>query len=126
MTENNDLFPDGEATYAFGDAIDETKANYGHAILGKTSPVRDRVAFPNQWGALEVRGAVWEWREDWYGSYEIGGVDPTGAAIGAHRVVRGGSWASDEKECRAAERSGRLPGERSDSVGFRLVMEGAE
>lgn len=38
-------------------------------------------------------------------------------------VVRGGSWQSDERSCRAASRLTQHAGQRRDDVGFRLVIE---
>lgn len=88
---------------------------------GKTVDVRSFEA--NPWGLYEVHGNVWEWIEDWYGEYSEKSVDPVGPERGLVRVVRGGSWYSYARGCRAAVRGRDDPGNRSTSVGFRLVSE---
>ena len=60
---------------------------------------------------------------DWYAGYKFTDVkDPQGPATGERKVKRGGSWASTEAECRAAARSSQPPGQRSEKVGFRVVL----
>lgn len=77
---------------------------------------------PNPLGLNDMLGNVYEWCEDWVSPYgaELA-IDPTGPATGSSRVFRGGSWLSDERHVRAANRHARDPGLRYDSVGFRLA-----
>jgi formylglycine-generating enzyme required for sulfatase activity len=84
----------------------------------KTHKVKGKKA--NAWGFYDMHGNVWEWCQDWYGTYPSGAVtDPTGSASGDGWVLRGGSWYS-AGDCRSANRSGDRPGSRNGSYGFRL------
>ena len=83
----------------------------------KTIPVKSLP--PNSWGLYEMRGNVLEWCQDWWQreSPAWGNFDS-----GARRVLRGGSWLSDEEEMRY----GNLPNYRSNHIGFRLALSHSE
>ncbi len=108
--------------YSFGDSESElsdydwNNKNSGfisHPVGGKK---------PNGWGLYDMHGNVHEWCQDWYGDYPIGSTtDPTGAASGSDRVLRGGGWIFDARDCRSADRSRDAPEFRSDALGFRVL-----
>jgi formylglycine-generating enzyme required for sulfatase activity len=87
-------------------------------------PVRVGSYPANPWGLHDMHGNVWEWTRDWYAPYPAGPVTaPRGAAEGALKVIRGGSWAFGADSARSACRYHHAPHHWGYSLGFRLVWE---
>ncbi|MBW2675030.1 MAG: SUMF1/EgtB/PvdO family nonheme iron enzyme [Deltaproteobacteria bacterium] len=108
------------ARFACGDLESslETMGWYNQNSGGKTHPVGEKE--PNAWGLFDIHGNVWEWTWDWYGNYPSGSAnDPVGDSDGSFRVMRGGGWNVDARNCRSAFRSIGTP-DRRNNLGFRL------
>lgn len=89
----------------------------GHRV---TAPVASYA--PNPLGLHDIIGNVYEWCADWYGTYpEEPVTDPSGPPAWTARVLRGGSWFNQPRNCRAARRDWNVPTIRNIDVGFRLL-----
>ena len=100
------------------DAIGWYCSNSGN----KTHPVAEKQ--PNTWGLFDMHGNVCEWCDDQYEEYPVTPQsNPKGVTFGRGCVVRGGSWQSEARNCRAASRFYYPPDFKSNFVGFRLVKE---
>ena len=87
----------------------------------KTHAVGSKQA--NELGIYDMSGNVFEWCQDWFGSYSSSSqVNPISANSGSLRVIRGGSWNFNASFCRSSYRYGHSPDLRYDDLGLRLVL----
>ncbi len=119
--------------FPWGDEFDCAGGNFWDDGTGcddgypKPAPVG---SFPggSSWsGALDLAGNVWEWVADGYGAYSVEAVvNPTGAASGSERILRGGSWGYLPAFVRSAYRYPVPVNADYQAVGFRCVASASD
>ena len=113
-----------------GNCLDsDTEANYmgvapypgcsSGKVVGWTVPVGSYPANTN--GLYDMHGNLFEWCNEWYGSYNGDEIDPVGSDTGPGRVIRGGFWLSEAIRCRSANRGIATPELSRHDFGFRVV-----
>jgi formylglycine-generating enzyme required for sulfatase activity len=121
-----------DAVFSWGDDVDPARANYDDSGIDDTSAVG---CFPaNAFGLYDMIGDVFEWTRSLWGAawakpdfgypyhFDDGKREALDAATDIKRVVRGGSWYYARYVARCAYRFGLVPDNRSNGIGFRVVL----
>lgn len=104
--------------YAGSDQIGEVAWYADNAK--KTNPVGQKR--PNQLDIYDMSGNVYEWCQDWYGSYTAGNqTNPGGPVSGRERVMRGGSFGMFEESLYLLAREKNYPNLSNQNLGFRVA-----
>lgn len=120
--------------FNFGDSASSQQANFNgkHPFGGaEAGPFLNRTHMigsykPNAFGLHDMHGNLHEWcmdrfERDYYKSSPVD--DPQGPETGSYRVIRGGDWYSDGRDCRSAFRYADVPEGRFYALGMRVVCE---
>ncbi len=121
-------------TFHFGDTLSSTQANFNGAYpfgSAEQGPFLNRTQIvgsyaPNAFGLHDMHGNLFEWCADrldrrYYHSSPTD--DPPGPEGGRYRVIRGGDWYSDARDCRSAFRYSDVPEGTFYALGFRVVCD---
>ncbi|MBW4691442.1 MAG: ergothioneine biosynthesis protein EgtB [Lyngbya sp. HA4199-MV5] len=117
-------------TYPWGEtAPNGDDCNCNHA-RGQTTPVNAYPTGMSPFGCYDMVGNVWEWTASWFDRYAGFEAYPYRGYSeayfdGHHRVLKGGSWATQPSSMRCAFRNWYHPHVREILAGFRCAADGA-
>lgn len=82
----------------------------------------------NPWGFRDMHGNIAEWCRDWFepNLSKQPAQDPAGPPSGWKKSLRGGSWLSHARQCRASARSEAYPSTNHQAIGFRLMLRNSD
>lgn len=103
--------------YPYPGEFDAGKANTSETGIGQTSAVGIFPQGASPYGIMDISGNVWEWCLNEYSKPEK--IEESGSEL---RVLRGGSWYTNQANARASFRNYYDPGFRYNYFGFRLVV----
>jgi formylglycine-generating enzyme required for sulfatase activity len=114
--------------YPWGNEFDKSRCNARESDIGGTTPVgRYSPLGDSPYGAADMVGNVWEWTSSMHRPYPYEPNDGReDLEAEGNRVLRGGSWLSDQDLARCAVRLGGHPEGMLDLGGFRCAKSAPE
>ncbi len=111
--------------YPWGESLD-IQCNYGRRV-GGTTHVDQFEQYKSPYGCEDMLGNVWEWTDTWFAPYPDFNPFPYAGYSQtyfdqAHRVLRGGSWATPRWVLRNSFRNWYHPHRREVFAGFRCAL----
>jgi len=108
-------------TYPYGDDFDANKNNTRETGIGQTSAVGIFLDGASPYGLQDMSGNVWEWC---LSDYKNPAEHPNGEELNTsnRRVLRGGSFVSNDSLARASYRDDNSPNSWNFTYGFRVVV----
>ena len=117
-------------TYPWGELEPNANDCNGNHALGQTTPVNAYPTGISPYGCEDMLGNVWEWTASWFDRYAGFEAYPYRGYSeayfdGQHRVLKGGSWATQPSSMRCAFRNWYHPHVREILAGFRCAADRA-
>lgn len=112
-----------ERVWPWGNDWDPDKCNAGYSGMDGTKPVDTYFEHASPYEVVDLVGNVWEWCNSAYRDYPYDRFDgreernPEDA-----RVIRGGSYLSNESKVRCNSRASFKPVARAQYLGFRIAI----
>jgi formylglycine-generating enzyme required for sulfatase activity len=116
-----------KAAFNVGNNITPNQANfdgnypYNRQFKGRyrARTLTARSFSPNDWGLYDMHGNVYEWCWDQYKPY--GTAASLDGSLSSPGIIRGGSWTSEARFLRSANRASMDHTAKADYVGFRVA-----
>jgi len=106
---------------SYWDGTDCTGDGMPDCALTDLGAVGTKPAGDGRWGQADLAGNVLEWTLDFFAAYPLPCSDCANLTLAAHRVIRGGSYGSDEDDLRGGRRLGIAPSDRNGITGIRCA-----
>lgn len=110
--------------YPWGNRFDPQLSNTSDKVTVGSEPVGSYRAGASPYGCLDMAGNAYEWTSTWYSAYP-GNSEIQKDYGQVYRVLRGGSYMTDQFAARCARRHYDRPVSRRADYGFRCALSAA-